>query len=76
MQLFKVMCYLTYTGMIVAILCCPDDLPRLWDKIEIKFGPGPEIIKLFFVLSSVEHEILNAHKYQNISRKSALFRHR
>ena len=28
--------------------------------------PGPEVIKLFFMLNSVEHEILNAHKYKNI----------
>ena len=30
---------------------------------------GPEVIKLFFMLNSVEHEILNAHKnkkYQEI----------
>ena len=27
-------------------------------------GFGPEVIKLFFVLNSVEHEILNAHKYK------------
>ena len=27
---------------------------------------GPEVIKLFFVLNSVEHEISNAHKYKNI----------
>ena len=26
----------------------------------------PEVIKLFSMLSSVEHEILNAHKYKYI----------
>ena len=26
--------------------------------------PGPKVIKLFSVLNSVEHEILNAHKYK------------
>ena len=26
------------------------------------FRSGPEVIKLFFKLSSAEHEILNAHK--------------
>ena len=25
---------------------------------------GPKVIKLFFILNSVEHEILNAHKYK------------
>ena len=32
--------------------------------------PGPEVIKLFFVLNSVEHEISNAHKYKNIKKFS------
>ena len=27
--------------------------------------PGPEVIKLFFMLNSAEHEILTAHKYSN-----------
>ena len=27
-------------------------------------GPGPEVIKLFFVLNAAEREILNAHKYR------------
>ena len=31
---------------------------------------GPEVIKLFFMLNSVEHEILNAHKYKNIKKFS------
>ena len=31
---------------------------------------GPAVIKLFFVLNSVEHEILNAHKYENIKKFS------
>ena len=26
--------------------------------------PGPKIIKLFFILSSAKHEILNAHKFK------------
>ena len=26
---------------------------------------GPEVIKLFFVLSSTEHEIFSANKYEN-----------
>ena len=30
--------------------------------------PGPEVIKLFFMLNSVEHDILNAHKYKNIKK--------
>ena len=28
--------------------------------------PGSEVIKLFFMFISAEHEILNAHKYENI----------
>ena len=32
--------------------------------------PGPEVIKLFFMLNSAEHEILNAHKYENIKKFS------
>ena len=35
--------------------------------------PGPEIIKLFSVLNSVEHETLNAPKYKNI-KKFGLFK--
>ena len=33
-----------------------------------QLGPCPEAIKLFFMLNSVEHEILNAHKYKNIKK--------
>ena len=32
--------------------------------------PGPEVIKLFFMLNSAEHELLNAHKYENIKNFS------
>ena len=32
--------------------------------------PGPEVINLFFMLNSVENEILNAHKYKNIKKFS------
>ena len=32
--------------------------------------PGPEVIKRFFVLNSVEQEISNAHKYKNIKKFS------
>ena len=35
----------------------------------------PRGYKTFFVLNSVEHEILNAHKYKNI-KKSDIFRPR
>ena len=28
-----------------------------------KYSCSPEVIKLFFMLNSAEHEILNAHKY-------------
>ena len=33
---------------------------------------GPEVIKLFFMFSSADHEILNAHKYKN-RRKFSTF---
>ena len=33
---------------------------------------GPEVIKFFFMLNSVEHEILNVHKYKDI-KKSGFF---
>ena len=31
---------------------------------------SPEVIKLFFVLNSAEHKILNAHKYKKIKKFS------
>ena len=34
--------------------------------------PRPRGYKTFFVLNSVEHEILNAHKYKNIKTLSIL----
>ena len=47
----------------------------------IKYAPGcsmndisgPEVIKLVFMLNSVDHEISNARKYKNI-KKFSLFR--
>ena len=36
--------------------------------------PGPEVIILFFMLSSVEHEILNAYKYKNVKKFSFFFK--
>ena len=33
--------------------------------LDIKL-PAPKIIKIYFMLNSAEHEILNAHKYKNI----------
>ena len=32
------------------------------------FNPGPRYYKTYFMLNSVEHEILNAHKYRNIKK--------
>ena len=32
------------------------------------WAPGPRDYKTFFTLNSVEHEILNAHKYKNIKK--------
>ena len=34
---------------------------------------GPEVIKLFFMLNSVEYEILNAHKYKNMKNTFFFF---
>ena len=34
---------------------------------------GPEVIKLFSWLNSVEHEKLNAHEYKNIKKYSFCF---
>ena len=39
------------------------------DSIVRKLGQAPEVIKLF-MLNSVEHEILNAHEYENIKKFS------
>ena len=30
-------------------------------------GPGPKVIKLFFILNSAEHEIYPAYKCQNVN---------
>ena len=30
--------------------------------------PGAKVIKLFFMLNSAEHEMLNTHKYKNIQK--------
>ena len=35
--------------------------------------PGPEVIKLFFMLKSVENENLNAHKYKSIKKFNHFF---
>ena len=35
-----------------------------------KMKAGPEVIQVFFMLSSAENEILNAHKYKNINKFS------
>ena len=39
----------------------------------LHYLPWPRGYKTFFVLNSVEHEILNAHKYKNI-KKFGLFK--
>ena len=33
-----------------------------------KEQPGPEVIKLFFMLNSTEHEIFPAHKCKNANK--------
>ena len=40
----------------------------------IPIMPRPQGYKTFFVLNSVEHEILYAHKYKNIYKKNGLFK--
>ena len=41
--------------------------PKLQCRLEHE-SPGPEVIELFLMLNSVEHEILNAHKLKNIKK--------
>ena len=55
--------------------CVQQNLIYGWKDfcLQQELKPGPEVIKNFFMLNSVEHEILNAHKYKNI-KKSAYFR--
>ena len=40
------------------------------DRTPLFAAHGPEVIKLFFVLNSVEHKMLKAHKYKNIKKFS------
>ena len=35
---------------------------------KVKEHTSPRGYKIFFILNSVEHEILNAHKYENIKK--------
>ena len=44
---------------------------RLLDFVSAYYQTEPQGYKTFFILNSVEHEILNAHKYKKISRNSA-----
>ena len=48
---------------------------RIWlqEELILSFKIWPRVYKTFFVLNSVEHEILNAHKYKNI-KKFGLFK--
>ena len=39
-------------------------------EVPLYTKPGPEVIKL--ISYSIEHEILNAHKYKNINKFSFL----
>ena len=36
------------------------------DLINVPNYSGPEVIKLFFMLNSAEHEIISANKYENV----------
>ena len=40
--------------------------PQSFDAILICWSTRRRGYKTFFVLNSIEHEILNAHKYENI----------
>ena len=64
------MCQPHEIRLLVTLYCIQIQAPNIQKEI-----PGPEVIKLFsfFVLNSVEHEILNAHKYKNI-KKFGLFK--
>ena len=60
-------------------MACPgheelkQEIKSLRGKLAAVSQLGPEVIKLFFMLNSVEHEILNAHN-KNIKKNSAFFR--
>ena len=44
-------------------------LVLIWPRVEFNLALSkPRGYKTFLVLSSVEHEILNAHKYKNIKK--------
>ena len=51
-----------------AVMCQKDR-----DLIRNQYGPWPRGYKFFFMLNSLEHENLNAHKYENIN-KFSIFR--
>ena len=38
------------------------------EKLKPSIAVRPRAYKTFFILNSVEHEILNAHKYKNIKK--------
>ena len=40
-----------------------DQTPQNADTLH--YLPGPEVLKLFFILISIEHEIFSANKYLN-----------
>ena len=42
-------------------------LCQIWSEPKESIFPGPKVI--FFMLNSAEHEIQNAHKYQNSENK-------
>ena len=48
---------------------CPSD-PKYWDKYA--WANRPWGYKTFSMLNSAQHEILNAHKYENIKKFSFL----
>ena len=44
----------------------------MFDCMIYSVNPGPEVIKLFFMLNSAEHENLNPHKEKKLSMKKVL----
>ena len=57
----------------VVVIGCVQWNPRDIKILQLRrFLPPGQGYKTFFMLSSVEHEILNAHKYKNIKKFGVL----
>ena len=66
-QLVILSLFIPYARVIMRLkLCCNAPYSPFWTTTR------PRGYKTFFVLNSVEHEILNAHKYKIINKFSFL----